>query len=169
MTLTELENTVDIWIIALQKYDVSVLQTQPDSDNWSLGQVYLHILNDTNFYMEQAGICLSHKENQSEKKTEFAALLFSNNGFPDEKIEVDLLANRTIPQPTNKADLVEQMEQLKASLTSLWEKVSESSDYGKTKHPGLGYFNAREWLEFAEMHMRHHLRQKHRIEVAIET
>ena len=35
---------------------------------------------------------------------------------------------------------------------------------GKTKHPGLGYFSAEEWLQFAEMHFRHHLRQKKRID-----
>ena len=27
---------------------------------------------------------------------------------------------------------------------------------GKTKHPGLNYFTAKEWLQFAEMHLRHH-------------
>lgn len=167
MTITELENTVDIWIDALQKYDLAVLQTQPDQDSWSLGQVYLHILDDTSFYIEQAERCLCHRENQSEKMTDFAALLFSNNGFPDEKIEGDPLASRSIPQPTDKADLSEQMEQLKTRLTSLWKKVSEISDFGKTKHPGLDYFNAKEWLEFAEIHMRHHLRQKHRLEVAL--
>ena len=35
---------------------------------------------------------------------------------------------------------------------------------GKAKHPGLNYLNASEWLQFADMHMRHHLRQKKRID-----
>jgi hypothetical protein len=38
---------------------------------------------------------------------------------------------------------------------------------GKTRHPGLLYFSALEWLRFAEMHMRHHFRQKKRIDEAL--
>jgi hypothetical protein len=40
---------------------------------------------------------------------------------------------------------------------------------GKSRHPGLGYFNAGEWLRFIEMHMRHHLRQKERIDAFLKT
>lgn len=42
--------------------------------------------------------------------------------------------------------------------------ISKSPFKGKTKHPGLDYFSAIEWLQFAEMHLRHHLRQKKRID-----
>jgi hypothetical protein len=35
---------------------------------------------------------------------------------------------------------------------------------GKTKHPGSNYFTAKEWLQFAEIHLRHHLKQKKRID-----
>jgi hypothetical protein len=46
--------------------------------------------------------------------------------------------------------------------------ISESQFNGKTKHPGLGYFSAKEWLQFANMHFRHHLRQKKRIDVFLK-
>lgn len=99
---------------------------------------------------------------------DFAVRLFSNNGFPEERIEGDPLLSQAIPQPANKASLIQQMTQLKTRLTSLWTRVLKSNSYGKTKHPGLGYFDASEWLRFAEMHMRHHLRQKGRIEDALQ-
>jgi hypothetical protein len=35
---------------------------------------------------------------------------------------------------------------------------------GKTKYPGLNYFTAKEWLQFAGIHLRHHLKQKKRID-----
>lgn len=166
MAVTELETTIDTWINALHHYDLDVLQTKPNKNSWSLGQVYIHILNDTNYYIEQIESCLSHRENQFEEMTGFAAKLFLNNGFPDEKIEGDPVASQAIRQPTDKVDLTEQMTQLKARLLLLCMKVAKSNSIGKTKHPGLGYFNAREWLKFSEMHMRHHLRQKGRIEDA---
>ena len=61
-------------------------------------------------------------------------------------------------------ELMEQMTRLKERLVALIGEVEHFDITGKTKHPGLGYFDAREWLGFAEMHMRHHLRQKERIE-----
>jgi hypothetical protein len=39
-----------------------------------------------------------------------------------------------------------------------------NSGKGKTRHPGLLYFSAPEWLQFAEMHLRHHFLQKQRID-----
>jgi len=42
--------------------------------------------------------------------------------------------------------------------------ISKSNHKGKTKHPGLNYFSADEWFRFAEMHFRHHERQKKRID-----
>jgi len=53
---------------------------------------------------------------------------------------------------------------VKAEMNRAAILISKSSFKGKTKHPGLHYFSATEWLQFAEMHFRHHLRQKKRIE-----
>ena len=47
-------------------------------------------------------------------------------------------------------------------------QISNSMFKGKTKHPGLNYFNANEWLQFAEMHFRHHLRQNNRIKTFLK-
>jgi hypothetical protein len=53
-------------------------------------------------------------------------------------------------------------------MSSAAIKITESPFGGKTKHPGLGYFSAHEWLQFADMHFRHHLRQKKRIDDFLE-
>jgi hypothetical protein len=162
-----INNTIDIWINALRSYELDTLQAKPDKNSWSLGQVYMHILADTNFYIEQIEYCLTHNENQSEQMTDFAVALFSNNEFPDIKIKGDASASETMPQPTNKNDVTYQMILLRDQLNLLSARVSSTSSVGKTKHPGLGYFNAQEWLRFSEIHMRHHLRQKRRIEQAL--
>jgi hypothetical protein len=59
---------------------------------------------------------------------------------------------------------------LRAALTAIQRDVHGidfSSGRGKAGHPGLGYFSAAEWLQFAEMHLRHHFRQKERLDVAL--
>ena len=53
---------------------------------------------------------------------------------------------------------------LKDEIKSLEEILLNHPKPGKSKHPGLGYFNAQEWFLFAEIHMRHHFRQKARID-----
>jgi len=53
----------------------------------------------------------------------------------------------------SKYTLIMEMEQAA-------ELISSNQPKGKSKHPGLGYFSAEEWLQFAEMHFRHHLTQK---------
>jgi hypothetical protein len=168
MQLTKLNETLDIWIAALQHYDFNTLITKPDSENWSLGQVFMHLIEETNYYIEQIEYCLSHSENHSELMSEYSAKLFANNGFPDVRIKNDAPSVQNVAQPSNKSDLLEQMHSMKTQLNLLWNKMTGNKSSGKTKHPGLGYFNAQEWFQFAEFHLRHHLSQKRRIEELIQ-
>ncbi len=168
MHIDNLNNTFTIWITALQDYDFDTLLAKPDSENWSLGQVFMHLINETNFYIEQIDYCLFHRENFSEQMVENAARIFANNEFPDERIRNTEQSSQTIPNPKSKSDLFEQMLHIKNSLNLQWNTINNNISTGKTQHPGLGYFNAQEWFHFAELHLRHHLRQKQRIEQAIQ-
>jgi hypothetical protein len=49
-------------------------------------------------------------------------------------------------------------------VNALYRSHDFTSSKGKTRHPGLLFFSALEWLRFTEMHMRHHFRQKKRID-----
>ncbi|MDB5279911.1 MAG: DinB family protein [Ferruginibacter sp.] len=49
-------------------------------------------------------------------------------------------------------------------MNDLAARIAASKFKGKTKHPGLDYFSATEWLQFVDIHFRHHLRQKKRID-----
>jgi len=53
-------------------------------------------------------------------------------------------------------------------MNALAALIPASDFKGKTKHPGLLYFNAGEWLQFATIHLRHHLRQKKRIDTLLQ-
>ena len=168
MTIIQLNRTIDTWINALSDYNLETLQEKIQKDSWSLGQVYNHILDDTNYYIEQIELCLTHNENQLGEMTEFAITLFLKGEFPDIKIKGDSSASKAIPQPSSKANLINQMIKLKIRLNSIWIEVINGETVGKTKHPGLGYFSAQDWLKFSEIHMRHHLRQKGRIDDALK-
>jgi DinB superfamily len=168
MDVTKLSHTIDIWIDALQNCDPGYLLEKPDGESWSLGQVFMHLLNETNYYIEQIECCLAHGENESGQMAESAELMFARNELPDEKIKGDPQSTDKIIQPESKAGLLQQMLALKTQLISLCKSINDGNSKGKAAHPGLGYFNADEWLRFADMHLRHHLRQKNRIEEALK-
>ena len=46
-------------------YDIQVLLAKPGDNGWSLGQVYMHLLNDTNIFIGQIENYLSHNAKQS--------------------------------------------------------------------------------------------------------
>lgn len=167
MDIVRFNKTINIWINALQSYDLNILVTKPDNENWSLGQVFLHLINETNYYIEQIVYCLSHYDNCSEPMSENAVLIFSKNEFPDERFKNEAQFSQNVPQPADKSVLLEQLLFIKNRLNSMWYKIMDNNNLGKTRHPGLGYFNAKEWFQFAELHLRHHLKQKNRIEMSI--
>lgn len=163
MLIEGFNHTIDIWIKELEHYNFKQLCAKPSADSWSLGQVYMHLIEDTNFYTEQIRICVSANNNVTEEASPGAKAMFLNNDFPDEIIE-GAPANSRIPQPDNKEQLRSYLLNLKDEMNKAEILISKSLCKGKTKHPGLNYFNACEWLQFAEMHLRHHLRQKKRID-----
>ncbi|MEJ7680619.1 MAG: DinB family protein [Segetibacter sp.] len=161
--LRAFNHTIDIWINELEQYDFLQLGAKPSPKSWSLGQVYMHLIDDTTYYIEQIKICVSTNDNVIEEASPGAKTMFLNNDFPDEIIE-GAPANFYIRQPDNKEQLMRCLMNLKDEINNVEILISKSPFKGKTKHPGLNYFNANESFRFAEMHFRHHLRQKKRID-----
>ena len=64
---------IDIWINAIQQYNFKQLCMQPDANNWSIGQVCMHLINDTNWFIEQIKICVSNNDNADENNVAFCA------------------------------------------------------------------------------------------------
>jgi hypothetical protein len=163
MLIKEFNNTLDSWIKSVDQYNFIQLCTKPSPASWSLGQVCMHLMDNTDFYIEQIHICLSNDDNLLEEMSVNAKTMFHNNDFPDAVLEGPP-ENLLTPQPDSREQLMDYLIKLKEEITTIGILISTSQFRGKTKHPGLNYFNAHEWFQFAEMHFRHHLRQKKRIE-----
>ena len=162
-----LNDTIILWGKELENYTFEQLCTKPSPAAWSLGQLYRHLIEDTYFYLEQATTAASAQEYLFEEASPVAKVMFLMNEFPDIQIE-GAPSNAFIPQPQSKQQLMNDLMNLKDAVRNAGLMISQSSRQGKTKHPGLGYFSADEWLRFADMHFRHHLRQKQRIEPFIK-
>ena len=163
MSIESLNQTINCWIKALENYTLSELGCKPSPASWSLGQVYFHLIDNTRYYIEQAKICLATDDHIGDKASPEAITMLANNEFPDTMIQGPD-TNVNVPQPPSKRELVNSLMELKNGLGILSTVMSDSPYRGKTKHPGLGYFCANDWVQFADMHFRHHLRQKNRID-----
>ena len=167
--LRQFDGTIQQWIDELDKYTLEQLQRVPRAGSWSLGQVYVHIIDDTSWFVEQMEAALSGTADGDKAMHPDGRRMFELNGFPDVQIEGPA-TNTFIPQPASSAELAAKLTAIKTAVDRLFAgfgSAISAISVGKTKHPGLGYFNAVEWLQFAEMHMRHHLRQKQRIDTVL--
>ena len=162
MLIEDFNHGLDVWIKELEGYDFVQLCTRPTLTSWSLGQVYMHLISDTKYYIEQIKICIVTDDHANDKASPEAKTMFLNNDFPDVAIE-GAPTNAYIAQPTSKEQLINDLFKLRMEMIEVSVKISVGPINGKAKHLGLGYFSANEWLQFAEMHLRHHLRQKKRI------
>jgi hypothetical protein len=158
-----LNNIIGHYLEALQDYTVETIKQKPSPASWSIGQLYTHLIDDTTFYIGQIEESLSSNDNQSKGATDFAKTLLRNNEFPNEKIK-GAPDNDRIPQPDNIEVLEQGLKKLQHEFARIEKLISTSEYGGKSKHPGFGYLTAMEWLQLAEMHLRHHLRQKKRID-----
>ena len=126
------------------------------------------VYRDTNFFIEQIILCLISNDNVNEEPTGNGKLMLRRNEFPDMKIEGDP-SNALIPQPGSADELMNKLNEVKNRLNDLFVQYQATTFAGKSKHPGLGFFSAGQWFQFADMHFRHHLRQKKRIDDFLQT
>lgn len=157
----QLTHALDQWVAFLDDYSLEMICRPTPAAAWSLGQVYVHIIDDTSWYVEQVVIALSGDDHYDREMTEEGRQILAH-GFPEIQI-AGPATNTVIPQP-------ESLDVLKKGLLAIRDQVMGlqlNEARGKTQHPGFGYFTAAEWLRFAAVHMQHHLRQKKRIDAAL--
>jgi hypothetical protein len=126
----------------------------------------MHLIDSTGFFVEQMREAMATDADRDKDMHDNAQGYFRQNAFPDLQLNGPD-TGKPIRQPDN-------IEELQQCLTFIGDEVQElvgnfetSNAGGKTRHPGLLYFTALEWLQYAEMHLRHHLRQKARIDDAL--
>jgi hypothetical protein len=160
---TDLTHCLDRWIKELDQYRFAQLSFKPTATAWSLGQLYVHLIQATHFFIKQIHICVTNNDNISDEAFAEARAMFSNNDFPDVLLDGPP-SNATTPQPDSKERLLAGLTGLKDEIKKAEGLIAQSQFKGKTKHFALGYFTASEWMQFAEMHCRHHFRQRKRLD-----
>jgi len=163
LLLQRFSDTIALWIGFLDDYTLEMLQHPPHAGSWSLGQVYTHIIDDTRWFVGQMKEAMDSGAHSDKDMHENARFMLANNAFPDRMIQGPS-TDKVIPQPRDKQQLSRELSVIREDVNGLYSSSNVAGATGKTSHPGFLFFNTLEWLQFAEMHMRHHLRQKKRID-----
>lgn len=166
MRLNDLESTINYWLTVLDQYSFERVTRKYQANKWSLGQVFMHLIDSSNFFLNNANLCLESMQNRDEPLSESANNLFHKNELPNIEIEGPA-SNQTTPQPESIDAIREALKKTKALAISTMMRLQAVEHSGKIKHPGLGYFSATEWFQFTDIHLRHHLDQLPKIEAQL--
>ena len=98
-----------------------------------------------------------------EELVSFAKPMFLANEFSDKRLDGPP-QNASTPQPGSKEEIRDGLQKVKLEIDEASKPMASSTFEGKCRHFALGYLSAGQWLQLADMHLRHHLRQKSRID-----
>ncbi len=160
------EKVVAEWRTALDDYTPEQFALKPSAEEWSIGQVYAHLLQTAHFMqLRNAGECLAG--NGARSATGHNANgegVFAANAFPPIQIKVPASPGYTPRQPEGIEGLREELDALTETMRSFAGRIAGFDPEVRLSHPGLGLLNAEEWYLMVEMHFRHHLHQKRRLD-----
>jgi hypothetical protein len=160
---------IDYWITEFKRYDWQKVIEKPSENEWSLGQVGIHLwMAGKGFFFKNAEKCLNKEGTENGKKKKFAAhLIFSFGMLPPVKYDMPKQVAVVPKQPESVEQLIDKLEEIKKISADYIRRMPESDPSLKIKHPFLGWLNTAEWIQLCNIHFRHHLRQKKRIEQRI--
>jgi len=151
------------WKRALEDYTDEQLGQLTEASGWTMGQVYDHLIM-TSYDLSRDWIpdCLATYEKTGDlTKTAAGTALFLLGRFPPIRAK---FAGPAPTQPQNKAEIETRFDDLLASMRDTRDLLNQATQSGKKKHFAFGHLDGWEWYRFVTMHLRHHRRQKKRID-----
>lgn len=158
---------VDKWIELIDKYSEEEYYWKPDSKQWSICEIVSHLIVTANICTQKSIDCSNALGEK--RKAGFKTKLFSMmDSFPPIRIEI-----KEIPQglePMYKPVELSKEDAKKGLIATIdlmkkAESLLSSADENmRIEHWAAGDFNAFQWFKSVEMHIRHHFRQKERID-----
>lgn len=159
------------WADALDRYSDNAFVLKPSGSDWCMAEVYDHIVQVTAKCLENALAC-SRSEGETGHSGMGAALFSLMGSFPPIKLKIKQVPSgleyiyhpQTISRQEARAGLEAALEKMKTAAL----QVQNSPKNIRVKHWAGGWFNAVQWYHSAEMHLKHHFRQKKRIDTFLQ-
>lgn len=169
--LKSFENAVERYLVELKQLDMEQLHRKTDEEEWSIGQMYMHLIQSALFmHLPNIKQCLVHSEpsvHSNKGKTELGKSVFEQEQFPATRVKVPASPQYTPKSPENKEQLVEGLHQVIEEMRDMEAVLRPSPATDKVIHPRLGALDAQEWFLLIEMHYRHHFLQLNRLKMEL--
>jgi len=135
----------------------------PPVSGWSYSEVYSHIFDSSLLSLMAMNNCVKGEGEIIPTHFGTKVVLFFGALPPGKKYKVpQRLAERV--KKINLMAAQQFITDFELQLLKIYPLISDANSKIKTKHPRLGYLNAKQWLRFIEIHLNHHLKQLNRIE-----
>ncbi|MFF1990842.1 DinB family protein [Bacillus mycoides] len=165
--LEKFESLATCYVKELDKYTIEQFRKKPSEEEWSLGQMYNHLLAATYMQLDAIEKCKTETPSVANKKTAMGEKVYIMGAFPDIQIKVPDHPGYTPENRTTKEEVQEHFLKLITIVKDIEPTLTSIPNDCKVEHPGLGYLNATEWFQLISMHFAHHLRQKERLEIKV--
>jgi hypothetical protein len=117
------------------------------------------------YHLKQITLCLKGEgQEMSGGKKLPGKICFFIGSFLPVRIKVPSSEAYTPKQPLSLGEMRDGLKNLILKLRDTEAQLAHARENIKTAHPAFGLLNAREWFQLIEMHFRHHLRQKARLD-----
>lgn len=165
--MVSLHHIVDAYKAKLSSYPDEIFQLTPPIKGWSYSEVYSHIFDSSLLSL----IALENSANGKgeDMPTHFVVKLILLLGSlpPAKKYKVPKRLVERVKK-ISKPEAMDFILEFEKTLADNYPLVASANENCKTKHPRLGYLNAKQWLRFIEIHLKHHLKQLIRIEKSFQ-
>lgn len=135
--LSSLEELINQYIAELEALTMKDLLYTTDEVDWSLGQMYVHLIQASqNMHMFNIKQCLAGETpaiissaNSSTNKTEQGQAILDQGGFPPIRIAVPASPQYTPKQPETKEQLVTGLVQVVEEMRQLEPRVNDDNNH----------------------------------------
>lgn len=158
---------VNKWLIEIDDYNEDQFIWKPKVSVWSIIEIVSHLIATANICTQKSIDC-SNSLGEKRKAGIKTKLFSMMDSFPPIRIEIkeipEGLETMYNPRELSKEDAkkgliatIDLMKKAESMLSSADENI-------RIQHWAAGDFNAFQWFKSIEMHIRHHFRQKERID-----
>ncbi|MGO0060560.1 DinB family protein [Brevibacillus fluminis] len=163
--LHHFEETAAFYMKELDRYSAEALAKKPTDDEWSIGQMYDHLLHSANhMQLKAVEACALGQGTVGAEKSEAGAHIFALGQFPPIQIKVPASAQYAPSNEHTPEELKQRLQALVEKMREVEPTLSAISPEQRFSHPRLGHLSAVEWYQLVAMHFNHHLRQKERLD-----
>jgi len=160
---SSIHNLTEAYRTRLSTIDDAQFQLTPSIGSWSYSEVYSHIFDSSILSVQAMENCLEGQGKKHSTAFIVKVILFLGSLPPGRKYKVPKKLEARVKKIT-KMEAEELIRRFIQQLEPDYKRMGKARSDIKVPHPRLGYLNARQWLRFIEIHLKHHLKQLKRIE-----